>query len=73
MTTQDLYLVIGLILVAFSIPAILGAFAERRAPRVAAIVVVIGGSLVALAISQRPYTIEEVPEAFVRVVAYFIR
>lgn len=75
MTNQDLYLVIGIILVGFSLPSIIGALMDRRAPRVGAIVFVIGGGLIAMAITQAPgvYDLEEVPEAFIRVVAYFIR
>ncbi|WP_172299093.1 hypothetical protein [Pseudoruegeria sp. HB172150] len=73
MTTADLYLVVGLILIAFAVPSILGAFADRRAPRAAAIVLLIGGGLFALAMNQRPYTLQEIPGAFVRVVAYFVR
>ncbi len=75
MLRQDLFLVIGIILVGFSIPTILGALSDRRSPRAAAIVILIGGSLVLLALSQKPggYTLTEVPEAFVRVVAYFFR
>ena len=75
MLTQDLLLVIGLIIAAFAIPSILGAIADRRSPRTAAIAVMVGGGLIALAYSQKPggYTIEEIPEAFVRVVAHYIR
>mgnify|MGYP006001089679 CR=1 FL=1 len=75
MLTQDLLLVIGIVVVALSIPSIMGALAERRSPRTAAVAVLVGGSLILLAISQKPggYTLEEVPQAFVRVVAYFIR
>ena len=66
---------IGIILAGFSVPSMLGALAERRSPRVAAITIVIGGALIVLAISQKPggYALREVPEAFIRVVAYFIR
>lgn len=71
----DVMLVIGLIVAAFSIPPILGAFAEGRAPRAAAIMVLIGGGLIALAVSQKPggYEINEIPDVFVRVVGQFIR
>tara|TARA_R110002072_G_scaffold188536_1_gene345280 strand:+ start:150 stop:374 length:225 start_codon:yes stop_codon:yes gene_type:complete len=71
----DVMLVIGLIVAAFSIPPILGAFAEARAPRAAAIMVLIGGGLIALAVSQKPggYEINEIPDVFVRVVGQFIR
>ena len=75
MITQDLLLVIGIIVAGFSVPSILGAMAERRSPRTAAIAILIGGSLILLAISQKPggYTLEDVPAAFVRVVAYYTR
>lgn len=71
----DVMLVIGLIVAAFSIPPILGAFAEGRAPRAAAIMVLIGGGLIALAVSQKPsgYSINEIPDVFVRVVGQLIR
>ncbi len=73
MTLPDLYLVIGLVLAAFSVPSILGAFADRRAPRVGALVLLIAGGLVGYALSQQSYGLADVPEAFVRVVAYFTR
>lgn len=75
MTSQDLFLVIGIVLLAFSLPAILGALADRRSPRAASVVILVGGSLVLLALSQKPggYTWAGVPDAFVRVVAHFIR
>ena len=75
MLTQDLFLVIGIIITGFAIPSILGAMADRRTPRTAAIAVLIGGSLILLAISQKPggYTLEDVPQAFIRVVANYFR
>ena len=73
--TQDIYLVIGILIVGFSIPPMFGALADRRSPRVAAIVILIGGSLILLALSQKPggYTFDEIPRAFIRVLAYFFR
>ncbi len=75
MSQQDLYLVIGILIAGFAIPAILGAMSERRTPRVATVMVVLGGGMILLALSQRPggYEWHEIPEAFVRVVAYYIR
>ena len=75
MLTQDLLLVAGIILLGFSIPSILGAIAERRSPRIAAIAILIGGTLVLLAFSQRPggYSLEDIPQAFIRVVAHYFR
>lgn len=70
----DLYLVIGLVVVAFTIPAIIGAFSEGRAPRAAAIMVMIGGGLIALAVYQTPggYQIADLPDVFVRVVGRYL-
>lgn len=67
----DLALVIGLIVGAFSIPAIVSAMSEARAPRVAAITVLIAGGLIAYALSTKPggYTLEQIPDVFVQVVA----
>jgi len=73
--SQDLFLVFGIIIVIFSIPSILGAIADRRAPRASSIAILVGGSMILLALSQKPggYTFPEIPEAFINVVAYFIR
>jgi hypothetical protein len=70
----DLYFVLGIIIGAFAIPAILSAFSEGRPPRAAAILIMIGGGLVALAMYSNPlgYTIEGVPDVFVRVVGKYI-
>jgi hypothetical protein len=71
----DLQLVIGIVLAVFSVPAIISAFSDGRAPRVAAVVLVSAGCLIVYAIQQMPdpFTLEEVPNAFVRVVASIIR
>ncbi|MEJ6478236.1 MAG: hypothetical protein QNL92_06110 [Octadecabacter sp.] len=71
----DVMFVIGLVVSVFSIPPILGAFADGRAPRAAAITILIGGGLIALAASQKPsgYSISEIPDVFVRVVGQYIR
>ncbi|WP_420860172.1 hypothetical protein [Marivivens marinus] len=70
----DLFFVIGLIIAGFSIPPIIGALSEGRAPRTAAIAILIGGGLVALAVNERPgaYSVSEIPDAFVRVVGRYI-
>ncbi|MDF0602674.1 hypothetical protein P1J78_18195 [Psychromarinibacter sp. C21-152] len=73
MSQADLFLVIGILVCGFSIPALLGALADRRRPWVAGIVILIGAGLAGVALSQQSYALEEVPEAFVRVVAYFVR
>jgi hypothetical protein len=71
----DLFFVIGLVVAVFSIPSIVGAFSEGRAPRVAAIMVLIGGGLIALAVNEKPglYSLSTTPDAFVRVVGRFVK
>ncbi len=41
--TNDLYLVIGIVVLALAIPSVLGAMLDHRAPRVPAIMILIGG------------------------------
>jgi hypothetical protein len=48
--TTDLALVLGIVIAAFSIPSILSAFSDRRAPRASAITILIAGALVLYAI-----------------------
>ena len=72
--TTDLALVLGIVIAAFSIPSILSAFSDRRAPRASVITILIAGALVLYAIQTKPggYTLEDVPNAFIRVVADYI-
>ncbi len=73
--TNDLYLVLGLIIAALAVPSLIGAFSESRPPRAAAILGLIGGGLIVLAVTQRPggYSFGDVPGAFTRVVAHYVR
>ncbi len=73
--TNDTYLVIGIIVFALAIPSVVSALSERRAPRIASIMVLVGGGLIALAVTQQPggYTLEDVPGAFARVIGQAIR
>jgi hypothetical protein len=67
----DLMFVIGAILTALSIPAIISALSDSRPPRVAAIALLVGGVLLAVALSGKPggLTINEIPQIFLRVIA----
>ncbi len=71
---SDLLLVIGLILGVFSVPSIISSLSDGRAPRVAAFTLIAAGSLVVYAIQTRPggYELQDIPAAFVRVLAMFI-
>ncbi len=70
----DLILVIGILLTALSIPSLLASFAESRPPRAGAILLLIGGVLVVVALSQTPtgYTFAELPDVIYRVIGGFV-
>ncbi|MBY5934671.1 hypothetical protein KUV51_16810 [Tateyamaria omphalii] len=72
--SPDYYLILGILIAGFSIPSVLSAISDRRAPRASAITILIAGGLILLAIQTQPggYTIEEIPDVFVRVIASFI-
>ncbi len=71
---NDLFLVFGLIIFGLSIPAIIGAFVDSRVPRGAAIMVMIGSGMIAVAIIGKPsgYAIQDIPKAFTRVIGKYI-
>ncbi len=71
----DLMMVIGVTLGVLSIPALLSAYSEGRPPRLAAIVVLIAGTLVVVALIQKPsgYTVREILLAFASVFGRFTR
>lgn len=72
---SDLILVIGLVLVALGIPALVSAFSESRSPRAAAAAFVLGGGLIAYAVMTNPggYQIGDIPGVVMAVVADLIR
>ena len=74
MLDSDLLLVIGMVIAFFSVPSIMSALSENRAPRVAAVLLILGGSLAVYAISSKPggYTVSEIPNVFVRVVGRYV-
>ena len=70
----DLMFVIGVILSGLAIPSILSAYSDNRAPRAAAIVLLIGGVLLVAAITKKPGGVAfgQVPDIFFRVIARYI-
>ena len=70
----DLYLVIGIVICVVAIPALLSAFVEGRPPRGGAILVLIGGVLIIVALTNRSqnYTFAEIPRVFGRVIDRYI-
>ena len=69
----DLALVLGLVLAALSIPSILSAFSDKRAPRASAITILIAGVLIFYAIGQYPAGVpwNKLPDIFMTVVARY--
>jgi hypothetical protein len=69
----DLLLTLGLALFVLTIPSLLAAWVEGRAPRVGAIMVIAALGLILAAVTQHPggYTFNDVPDAIMRVVGRF--
>ena len=65
----DLALVLGVVIAGFSIPAIVSAFSDSRAPRAAPLVGWLGAALIAggLATKPRGYPLEQIPDVFIKV------
>ncbi len=72
--TNDVYLVVGIVILVLAIPSVVSALSDRHAPRASAIAVLVGGSLVALAVARQPgaYRLEDIPQAFARVIAMIL-
>ena len=70
----DLALVLGLILGGLTIPSVLSAFSDRRAPRASAVTVLIAGALILYAVVAKPggYSLAQIPDVFFGVLARFI-
>ena len=66
-------LVVGIVLAGLSIPSLLAAFTESRPPRAGAIMVLVGGVLIVVALSRttQTYTFAEIPDLFLRVIGRF--
>jgi hypothetical protein len=70
----DLFLVIGIIIAVLTVPSLMSAYIEGRAPRAGAILVLISGTLIVLALSKHPggYSLGEIPDAFYRVAGRYL-
>ena len=71
---SDLALVLGVVIALLSIPSILSAMTDGRAPRASAVTILIAGALIIFAVKTHPggYQISDVPHAFVTVVARYM-
>lgn len=67
----DLIFVIGVTLIAFAIPAAVSAYSDRRWPKSAALMLVIGGGAIAYAAQENPgaYSFETLDDVVVSVIA----
>ncbi|EAQ03702.1 hypothetical protein OB2597_10681 [Pseudooceanicola batsensis HTCC2597] len=71
---NDLILVAGLVVLMLAIPSAVSAFADRRPPWTALVVIILGAGVVAFAWQGHPagMTLAEVPQAIFRVLARVI-
>lgn len=67
----DTSLVVGMVLIVLCLPSVVSALSEGRAPRAAAVVLVVGLGLMVYATQLRTYSLDEVPDVFFRVIARF--
>lgn len=72
--TPDLLLTVGVLIGILTIPSLLSAWTDGRAPRAAAIMVLIAGVLIAVAVNRKPggYEIAEVPHVMLSVIARLV-
>jgi hypothetical protein len=70
----DLALIIGGILAVISVPSMVSAISDRRAPRVSAITLVLGGLLMlyAFTVTAVPYTFGSIPSVLGRVLRVYL-
>lgn len=70
----DLVLVVGMVLAVLSVPSMLSAWVDGRAPRGSAITVLIAGVLLVVALTQNPirYQWADIPHVFVEVIGRYL-
>jgi hypothetical protein len=67
----DLFVVVGILIASMAFPSAIGAYAERRFPYVALLVIAIGAVLVGMGAWAAPngYSLGRVPHSFVEILA----
>ena len=67
----DLIIVVGTLCIMLAVPALLSSWVDGTVPRAASILVLIGGVLIVVALTNhgRGYTIAEMPDVFMRVIS----
>ena len=70
----DLILVIGILVGVLAIPSLLAAYSESRPPRIGAVMVLISGVLLAVALTQKGggYRLDEVPDVILSVIKRYL-
>ncbi|MDW4498602.1 hypothetical protein R5H30_11460 [Sulfitobacter sp. D35] len=71
----ELALVLGIVLAVFTIPSLLSAMSDSRAPRASALTILIAVGLIFYAISQAPgpgYRMQDIPNIFVSVAGRYL-
>ena len=70
----DLIFIIGVVLGVFSVPSIMSAIADGRAPRMAALIIILSGAMILWAVTEKPggYSFTEIPHLFVTVVGRYL-
>ena len=70
----DLFLTIGSVLFVLTIPSLLSAWTEGRAPRFGAIMLLSAAGLITVALTQRPggYSFGEIPDVMMNVVGRYV-
>lgn len=71
---SDLMFVVGAVAVGLAVPSMLASFSDNRPPRLASILLLMGGVLLVVALSRKPggIALAEIPEIFVRVIARYM-
>lgn len=70
----DLVLVIGIIIGVLTIPSLLSAYSSSSPPRTGAIMALIAGIMILVAMQTKPsgYVISELPDVFSRVITRYL-
>ena len=71
---MDTLFVIGLFIVVMAVPSIVSAWSDNEVPRVAAIVLILGGGMMVWAHTHKPggYHFDEIPHLIYKLVAKII-
>ncbi|WP_298909217.1 hypothetical protein [uncultured Aliiroseovarius sp.] len=72
--TYDTFFVVGLFILVLATPAILGALRRGATPRIPGLMLLIGGGLIAVAISAKPnaYSISTIPQVIDSVISHLV-